>query len=119
MSWLRPNGSRRRLRVYLSARSDCRAGRADWGSALCGRGCTVAPQAGSVAGLAGNPLTRAIVAQRAGGTARTVRRDLLLALEHLAGAQAPGAGELPEFAQREPPAVSQAPGNALTVPRVP
>ncbi|CDX40385.1 hypothetical protein MPLSOD_40415 [Mesorhizobium sp. SOD10] len=64
-------------------------------------------------------MSRAIVAQRAGGATRAVRCYLFLALEHLAGAQAPGAGELPEFAQGEPPAVSQAPGTALIVPRVP
>jgi hypothetical protein len=69
------------------------------GSILQDGGNAVAAQAGSVAGLAGNPLTRAIVAQRAWGTACAVRRHLLFTLEHLAGAQAPGAGELPEFAQ--------------------
>lgn len=62
-------------------------------------GGAVAAQTGSIAVVARDLLARAIVAQGAQRAACTVRHHLPLALEHLAGAEAPGAGEPPEFAQ--------------------
>lgn len=62
-------------------------------------GRAIAAQAGSIASLAGNPLTRAIVVQCGRRTACAVREDPFLADEHLARTLAARAGKFPEIAQ--------------------